>query len=338
MTHDKSALPDNPPARHTPHRLVIAGAVALGLAGAVAAAVALGTHADDEGEPLRTAVQPAGRGFGIGWEDLLAGDCHLAVGEGEVYTLDVVPCAEPHRGEIIAVTELPDGPWQGEDDVQDAAWNRCIPEFEDFTGATYTSEVTSLWPISPTSASWEVGHRDVACDLDLGYDVIGSLRGRGDELADGPEALPDDTTSAPPAPQADKDPGDLVVDTDPRAVNLGTCYLVVGLPSEVATLPVVPCATPHGGEAYAKRYLERADVPGGKHPGAEAMSTLAAGICAEELERFTGARTEDSRYRVWFAAPDEFALDWRAQSPEILCFLESREDTLTGSVRGSEKS
>lgn len=333
-----------PPTRTQPSPAFVAacvGALVLAASGAAAAVVALGPGAGADVGPVRAAIPAADRSFEVDWRDVLAGDCFIPEQEGS-YTVEVVPCEARHGAEVFLADLLPDGPWAGEAEIWETAWSRCIPAFEDFAEVPYEEPNTSLWPTPPTEEAWELGDRMLACVILPGYDVTGSLRGRGAELeappADEPEVTQEETHAEVPAETAgSRADDDLVVDKDPWTITLKTCYLVEGLPDEVSSLPVVPCESAHGGEVYAKRYLAPEDVPGGEHPGAAAMDGLAREICAEELEKFTGARAEDSRYAVWFTAPDEFALDWRAQSPEVVCFLESTADDLTGSARGTEE-
>ncbi|MCF4123731.1 septum formation family protein [Antribacter sp. KLBMP9083] len=156
---------------------VCVGALVLAASGAAAAVVALGQGPDARADSLE-----------VDWLDLLPGDCYVPE-QVESYpvpeessTVEVVPCDEPHGAEVLLVDVLPDGPWPGEAENWKTAWSRCIPAFEDFAGVPYEEPNTALRAAPPTEQSWGDGDRMLACMIVPGYDVTGSMRGRGAEL------------------------------------------------------------------------------------------------------------------------------------------------------------
>lgn len=98
-------------------------------------------------------------------------------------SLPVVPCAEPHNGEIYAEVELDEGEFPGDTKVQELAVDYCYEQFADFVGLSYDESTLFLWPMFPSKDSWEVqGDRVVQCFI--GHEsstetVTGSLKDAG---------------------------------------------------------------------------------------------------------------------------------------------------------------
>jgi hypothetical protein len=114
---------------------------------------------------------------------------------------------------------------------------------------------------------------------------------------------------------------------------LGSCYLVADLPAEVATVPVVDCAQPHGGEMYAMAFVGAG--PEDVYPGEDAMRARALDVCGADLEAFVGLPQAGSRFAYWFTVPDEY--EAYHGNPQIRCFLESAADDVVGSARGTSQ-
>lgn len=174
-----------PPTRTQPSPVFVAacvGALVLAAAGAAAVVVALGPGAGADVGPAQATIPPAERRVEVDWLDVLAGDCYVPETEASS-TVEVVPCDGPHGAEVFLVDTLPDGPWPGEAENWETAWSRCIPAFEDFAGVPYEEPITALRAAPPSEESWDDGDRMLACMIVPGYDVTGSLRGRGAELA-----------------------------------------------------------------------------------------------------------------------------------------------------------
>ncbi|GCE77220.1 septum formation family protein [Cellulomonas biazotea] len=111
------------------------------------------------------------------------GDClnGSAVGEEGALTesLPVVPCSEPHDGEVYAETELPAGEFPGADALQAQGDEFCAAQFETFVGIPYDDSVYYQWSLTPTEEGWAaLDDRVVQCVLDTdGELVTGSLQG-----------------------------------------------------------------------------------------------------------------------------------------------------------------
>ncbi|MGW6005671.1 septum formation family protein [Oerskovia enterophila] len=74
----------------------------------------------------------------------------------EFASLPVVPCAEPHNGEVYAELELEDGDFPGATTVEDQAMEHCHGQFEAFVGLSYDESTLIFWPMFPSEQSWEL--------------------------------------------------------------------------------------------------------------------------------------------------------------------------------------
>ena len=61
--------------------------------------------------------------------DLRVGDCLRGVEGGESVAVQAVPCRSPHRGEVRARVQLPEGEWPGPKRVLALAERRCAESF-----------------------------------------------------------------------------------------------------------------------------------------------------------------------------------------------------------------
>jgi hypothetical protein len=117
--------------------------------------------------------------------DLEVGDCldtQQVDGVAVLYWIPVVPCDEPHHGEVFGVTRLDDsvgGP--GEVPSQPQLWEAadayCYPRFDEFVGTTWAASELTYWPVAPSQESWEEGDRKVACVVESESAVTATLKG-----------------------------------------------------------------------------------------------------------------------------------------------------------------
>jgi hypothetical protein len=114
--------------------------------------------------------------------DLKVRDCladSMPTGGEEVFTVETVPCSEPHSEEIYAVVPLPEGDFPGDEAVAVQADKVCNAEFESFVGLPYQESVlyyNSLYPSD--EQTWNGVFREVVCSVyDPDGEVSGSLRG-----------------------------------------------------------------------------------------------------------------------------------------------------------------
>lgn len=115
--------------------------------------------------------------------DLQVGDCFDSaidetVGETvEVQGVDAIPCGEPHRNQVYAITELPDGsdaPFPGDDAAFESSGLLCLETFDDFVGLAYEESVLDISVVYPSADTWGRGDREVVCAV---YDPAGPVTG-----------------------------------------------------------------------------------------------------------------------------------------------------------------
>jgi len=119
----------------------------------------------------------------VPFAELEVGDCMPLVEYGdveEISELPVVPCDQPHTDEVYDIFELEDGEFPGDDALEEAAWERCVAQFEAYVGIPYEESVLDAYQYWPTKASWiRAGDRTVQCVVFSYEDVTGTLRGAG---------------------------------------------------------------------------------------------------------------------------------------------------------------
>jgi hypothetical protein len=88
----------------------------------------------------------------------------------------VVPCEEPHDGEVFLAADLwaANAAFPGDDAVDDLAKKRCREAFQMYVGVDYLKSILEYTPGSPSDNSWESGDRHVFC---IAYDPKAKLKG-----------------------------------------------------------------------------------------------------------------------------------------------------------------
>jgi hypothetical protein len=109
--------------------------------------------------------------------DLKVGDCladSLTGGGEAIFTVETVPCSQPHSGEIYAVV-IPRGDYPGDEAMAVQADELCNAEFESFVGLPYEESVLYFTYLHPSDEeSWNAGDREVVCTV---YDPAGDTTG-----------------------------------------------------------------------------------------------------------------------------------------------------------------
>ena len=114
--------------------------------------------------------------------ELLTGDCFDDPEPDELNAIDeveVVPCEVPHDNEIYYSFDLAEGTLPGTDALFEISAGQCLPAFDAFVGIAFELSEMDVFPLTPTPAQWEDGHRTVHCvlfNLDLS-ELVGSARG-----------------------------------------------------------------------------------------------------------------------------------------------------------------
>ncbi|WOF24683.1 septum formation family protein [Microbacterium betulae] len=88
--------------------------------------------------------------------EVSVGDCIGSPAEGEVVDVEVVPCDEPHDGEVYYEFALDDGEWPGDTAVSTAAEEGCTASdaFEAYIGTPYDSSEVWVQFFLPTEDTW----------------------------------------------------------------------------------------------------------------------------------------------------------------------------------------
>lgn len=115
---------------------------------------------------------------------LSVGDCLDDAAEtGDISTVPVVDCDQPHDSEVYARVLMDDPEYPGEEATIAAADDACRSEFERFVGIPSSDSIYSFASLYPTENSWSGGDREILCRLALVDEtgavtrVTGSLAG-----------------------------------------------------------------------------------------------------------------------------------------------------------------
>ena len=118
--------------------------------------------------------------------ELSAGDCLNDASEsGDVSTVPVVDCADPHDSEVYAVILMDDAEYPGDEAVATQAEADCRADFATFIGVPAAQSRYMFNALYPTEDSWNGGDREILCRVALVTDgkiqkVTGSLKGAGE--------------------------------------------------------------------------------------------------------------------------------------------------------------
>lgn len=95
------------------------------------------------------------------------GDCYNPTGkaEGTAYTVEIVPCDEAHKGQVVGEFTIDEGKaYPGDDGVSAIADTRCPVEAQKYAPDTWAlPKGASLFYYTPTKESWSTGDRAVSC-------------------------------------------------------------------------------------------------------------------------------------------------------------------------------
>jgi hypothetical protein len=121
-------------------------------------------------------------GGDVGAFRLQVGDCLAQEAVGDVESVPVVPCAEPHDSELYHSFDLPGTEYPGEEAIIESAQQGCFDAFETFIGASYESSIYDISYLYPVEESWnKLNDRTVLCGVYLvdGSLAVGSAAGIG---------------------------------------------------------------------------------------------------------------------------------------------------------------
>jgi len=142
-------------------------AVVIVVAAVVGAAVALGGAG---GSSSGGEVSAAKLAVGHCVDDLRESD--------DLEGLPVLPCEQPHAGEVFAIFELPAGPFPGDEALGRQAQQECLKQFENYAPSSLADDKVELFYLHPSQLSWTSGDRGVTCvATDPTAKRTGSLKG-----------------------------------------------------------------------------------------------------------------------------------------------------------------
>jgi hypothetical protein len=112
--------------------------------------------------------------------DFQIGDCFDDPNLTEVEEVRGLPCDRLHDNEVYAIFdhESADGPWPGQDAMDEYAFSACIDRFQTYVGADYIDSRLDVAFFSPLEAGWNDGDHEIACflyDLDFAK-LTGSMQ------------------------------------------------------------------------------------------------------------------------------------------------------------------
>lgn len=147
---------------------IVGGWVAVAIA-VVALVFATGAERDEDGR-----VTDGGR---VGMTGLEVGDCVPSPGAaGERFSVDLVPCTDPHRGEVFAIYEL-SGEWTTQKEVNDLSDAGCLDRFADYIGIPPRKSSLALQVFNPSSEASFDDDATVICFAFTDDPISTSLKG-----------------------------------------------------------------------------------------------------------------------------------------------------------------
>ncbi|MEZ5228855.1 MAG: septum formation family protein [Acidimicrobiales bacterium] len=135
----------------------LAGAAVIGGVAIFGGVTAMGddTVRDDSG-----AIVEAG---GVGVFAIKYGDCLVAPLEGEVQSVEGVPCDQPHDSQAYDTFDLTGFDAFPGDALDEPAYNGCLDRFESFVGIPFEESILWVTFMSPTADGWAQGDREIQC-------------------------------------------------------------------------------------------------------------------------------------------------------------------------------
>lgn len=114
---------------------------------------------------------------------------------------------------------------------------------------------------------------------------------------------------------------------------VGECFTTpTTVKAQVSDLSQVPCAQPHGQEAYA---LVTYSPPNGNdtYPGDQVLDNFAQGACAQSFGPYVGVDYLDSSYFYTYLTPSPRS--WEQSDRTVLCLVTDAGKPMVGSAKGS---
>jgi hypothetical protein len=130
-------------------------------------------------------------GFQESYQQGLQEGMGLDYGEGECFDLPyesvdleditATDCGGEHTSEVIGVHLLDGGEYPGTAEMEQSFEELCLASFESYVGVPYEESALTMYPITPTEATWAFGDRQILCVVEdaEGIPLTGSVAGSG---------------------------------------------------------------------------------------------------------------------------------------------------------------
>lgn len=125
---------------------------------------------------IGTAIVLVGKDGKVSVDRLHTGDCIKTLSESDaVYRMPVVPCTQPHQGEVYGEFDLTRGDYPGDTAIETEAFTQCETLLERYAPQAVDS-AGDLFYLYPRSIDWRRGDRTVTCIAYSDPAVAGSLK------------------------------------------------------------------------------------------------------------------------------------------------------------------
>jgi hypothetical protein len=137
---------------------IVLGALAtLAWAALIVIAIATGVTAEPE---RSTSGQVTGQSK-VFIDKLKAGDCFSGGKKDQIDLVTAIPCTSPHESQVVAIIQLPDGPYPGEDAVTSEAEQGCTDKADPLLKDSAFDDLAPSY-VYPDADTWR-GDRSVLC-------------------------------------------------------------------------------------------------------------------------------------------------------------------------------
>jgi hypothetical protein len=110
---------------------------------------------------------------------LQRGDCITDLQETtNLLTVPLTPCSRSHEGEVLAVFDLPEGPYPGQARLSSQVEVICSDRFVEYAPTASADVSITLFHIYPLERNWQAGDRETVCIAMTNPPATGSLKGR----------------------------------------------------------------------------------------------------------------------------------------------------------------
>ena len=162
--------------RH-PRTVIIASAIALVLGASLSGCTALGEFVLDRFNEVGQGDEPEAI-YDDGDTSLLdieVGECiddEALFGDESIASFNLGDCAEPHTAELYATWNLPDGPFPGYNEVDEAVITGCEERFADYVGAPSADTDLDFYYFAPIEEFWSTDREAICFAIDFDQEPL----------------------------------------------------------------------------------------------------------------------------------------------------------------------